>query len=112
MLPPVAEIHFVAANMNVRAGKETHHLGEHALYEVHRLWTRRAKDPAYITGHAHAPRDIRADGAIAICSVAGELRIRSQRRCGMARHLDFGNYCDVTLLGVSDDFADLRLSVI
>ncbi len=93
---------FIATDVDVRAGEEVHHLGEHIFQ--HREYAVIARTEHIIE---HAPTALH----FVWPTGAAQLRVSCQSRHRMSRHLDLRNYIDVPCLCIGHHLADLLLRV-
>ena len=101
---PMARIRFVAADVNIPAGKQLHHLGQDVLHEGDGFRPRR-QDP--LVG---APPGLRLQRA-ELVGIQPDPRIGDNRRPRMRGHLDLRHNRHVALRGVSNEMTDLVLGI-
>jgi len=94
----------VAPDVNIAAGKQGHHFAQHLLAELDRPRPRRENVLA------DSPPRPGADFLLLVGKHT-QLRVRGNRRPGMAGHLDLGHDRDVPLGGITDQLADVVLRV-
>ena len=101
---PMVDIRFVTSNVNVFAWEQFHYFGEHILHKGDSLWTRR-QNPLI-----SCPAFVWLEG-IQLSRVQADLRVRYNCRTGVSGHLDFRHNGNVTFRCVTDQLADIVLSV-